>query len=233
MEGARRIDEWSRIESKIPHLGVVPRFAPQDAQVASGYLDLLPFEWEILTNVNHERDIREVAGDMGRSDFEVAKAIFGLESAGLLTLEQPPALGQAAADVVADLESGLGRAEEALEADDVGLARDAAEKARALAPHDPRVHLILGRADLAERRADTAEQHLRRALRIDPMLTAAHRLLGNSLALQGRYAEAVEGWQRWMKLGEASEPEAGELEEVKQALSAVERLDSLLGGQHE
>src|ERR687887_483574 len=28
MEGARRIDEWSRIESRIPHLGVVPALAP-------------------------------------------------------------------------------------------------------------------------------------------------------------------------------------------------------------
>src|SRR5437762_12472445 len=28
MEGARRIDEWSRIEGRIPHLGVVPTLAP-------------------------------------------------------------------------------------------------------------------------------------------------------------------------------------------------------------
>jgi len=28
MEGARRIDEWSRIEGRIPHLGVVPMLAP-------------------------------------------------------------------------------------------------------------------------------------------------------------------------------------------------------------
>ena len=28
MEGARRIDEWSRIESRIPHLGVIPTLAP-------------------------------------------------------------------------------------------------------------------------------------------------------------------------------------------------------------
>jgi len=28
MEGARRIDEWSRIENRIPHVGVVPSLAP-------------------------------------------------------------------------------------------------------------------------------------------------------------------------------------------------------------
>src|SRR5438094_5706651 len=43
MEGARRIDEWSRIESRIPHLGVVPTLAPP-AGGAEGELDLLPPE---------------------------------------------------------------------------------------------------------------------------------------------------------------------------------------------
>src|SRR5437870_10965989 len=45
MEGARRIDEWSRIEGRIPHLGVVPTLAlPQEG---GGGLDLLPPEWEM------------------------------------------------------------------------------------------------------------------------------------------------------------------------------------------
>src|SRR5213075_2163423 len=45
MEGARRIDEWSRIEGRIPHLGVVPMLAPPQ-QASEGELDLLPPEWE-------------------------------------------------------------------------------------------------------------------------------------------------------------------------------------------
>src|SRR5689334_17533518 len=49
MEGARRIDEWSRIEGRIPHLGVVPTLAPpQDSGMeGGGGLDLLPPEWEM------------------------------------------------------------------------------------------------------------------------------------------------------------------------------------------
>jgi len=35
MEGARRIDEWSRMESRIPHLGVVPTLAPLDKNTAA------------------------------------------------------------------------------------------------------------------------------------------------------------------------------------------------------
>src|SRR5712691_4351490 len=44
MEGARRIDEWSRIENKIPHLAVVPTLAPP-GEGSGGQLDLLPAEW--------------------------------------------------------------------------------------------------------------------------------------------------------------------------------------------
>src|SRR5437870_5840100 len=41
MEGARRIDEWSRIERRIPHVGVVPSLAPPP-ETGGGELDRLP-----------------------------------------------------------------------------------------------------------------------------------------------------------------------------------------------
>ena len=34
MEAARRIDEWSRIETRVPHLGVVPRLAEAAEQLS-------------------------------------------------------------------------------------------------------------------------------------------------------------------------------------------------------
>src|SRR5881296_2833670 len=78
MEGARRIDEWSRIEGRIPHLGVVPMLAPPQ-EASEGELDLLPHEWEMLAMINGVRDVRAIASELGRSDFEVAKTLFGLE----------------------------------------------------------------------------------------------------------------------------------------------------------
>ncbi len=83
MEGARRIDEWSRMESRIPHLGVVPTLAPLDKNSGAagggggGGLDLLPAEWETLAMVDGRRDVRTIARELGRSDFEVAKTLFG------------------------------------------------------------------------------------------------------------------------------------------------------------
>src|ERR1044072_7799615 len=41
MEGARRIDEWSRIENRVPHVGVVPSLAPPP-ETGGGEVDLLP-----------------------------------------------------------------------------------------------------------------------------------------------------------------------------------------------
>ena len=64
MEAARRIDEWSRIEAKVPHLGVVPRFADA-GRARHGMLDLLPFEWEVLAAVDGARDLRAIADSAG------------------------------------------------------------------------------------------------------------------------------------------------------------------------
>ena len=59
MEGARRLDEWSRIGSKVSHLGLVPRLPDQNG--AAPPLDLVPFEWEVLAAVDGERDLRALA----------------------------------------------------------------------------------------------------------------------------------------------------------------------------
>ncbi|MGH7606101.1 MAG: DUF4388 domain-containing protein, partial [Burkholderiales bacterium] len=91
MEGARRIDEWSRIENRIPHVGVIPALAPPPTATAAegGDLDLLPPEWEVLALIDGVRSVRALATELGRSDFEIAKTLFGLESAGIIVLLDP------------------------------------------------------------------------------------------------------------------------------------------------
>mgnify|MGYP002073366279 CR=1 FL=1 len=44
LEGARRIDEWSRIRARVPHLGVIPRITALP-EGEPGSLVLNPFEW--------------------------------------------------------------------------------------------------------------------------------------------------------------------------------------------
>jgi tetratricopeptide (TPR) repeat protein len=90
MEAARRHDEWSRIEAKVPHLRVIPRLPPPDAE-ANGRLDLLPFEWEVLAAVDGQRDLHALASALGRSEFDVARTIYALAAAGVIVVDNPAA----------------------------------------------------------------------------------------------------------------------------------------------
>jgi tetratricopeptide (TPR) repeat protein len=87
MESARRLDEWSRIESKVPHLRVVPKLPPPDA-TAGGKLDLVPLEWEVLAAVDGERDLHALADTLGRSEFDVARTVYALAAAGVVVLDE-------------------------------------------------------------------------------------------------------------------------------------------------
>src|SRR5262249_6708075 len=70
MEGARRIDEWSRIADVVPNIAVIPELAPIEEDRAGGaggaMLDLLPHEWYVLTMIDGERDLRGIAASLGR-----------------------------------------------------------------------------------------------------------------------------------------------------------------------
>lgn len=226
MEAARRIDEWSQIEARIPHLGVVPRFAP--ASHGAGTLDLRPDEWALLAEVDGTRSLREIAVALGRSGFDVAKAVYGLAVTGILAVEDPAAGGPAAASEPR-LTMLVAQAEEALAVGDVSAALAAAEAAAAASPEHPVGHLLRGRALLAAGRFEPATEAFRDALRLDPLSAAAYRLLGFSLVAQGRFRDAVDAWDRWMELGDATEEQALAAS-VAEARRAALTLDEAIRG---
>jgi hypothetical protein len=221
MEGARRIDEWSRIENRIPHIGVVPSLAP--APDAGGELDLLPPEWEVLALIDGARSVRDLASELGRSDFEVAKTLFGLESAGVIVIMDPGSArrGRGGAGASADLTELVAKAEQALQAKDLDAARAAAEQAGTLQPHDATIHVLLGRVHLAQGNASSAAEQLRRAVRLDPLLPAAHRVLGFALIAMGRFAEALASWDQWDRIASRSADEEAQRPNVERARQAA------------
>ncbi len=228
MEGARRIDEWSRIERKIPNVGVVPALAVAE-EGDTGQLDLLPDEWEVLATIDGEQDVRGISSLIGRSDFDVAKTLFGLESARLITIaERRSAAAAPVPDEGSGLEAVVRRAGEALDSGDFEAAQRAAEEARSGYPHEPAALLIAGEVSLRAGSVQDAEEQLRRTLRLDPLLTPAHRLLGDALALQGRHAEAIEWWERWLKFSEQGEGDPDEMERVREAVVAARVLEAFL-----
>jgi uncharacterized protein DUF4388 len=112
MESARRLDEWSRIEAKVPHLRVVPRLPPPDTP-ANGKLDLVPFEWEVLAAVDGQRDLHALADLLGKSEFDVARTIYTLAAAGVVVLDAGAAAdnGHEQGTPLAPVREALGKGE--------------------------------------------------------------------------------------------------------------------------
>jgi len=231
MEGARRIDEWSRIESRIAHLGVVASLAPAPPG-GGGELDLLPPEWEVLALIDGHRDVRAVAAALGRSDFDVAKTLFGLESAGVIVLHDPGTAKRGQPSLAGEVVELIAKAEQAMQLKDLGAALAAAEQAANIQPHDPTVHLLLGRLHLAQGRAPAAAEELRRALRVDPLLAPAHRHLGYALVALGRFGEALDSWDHWERLAGRSEEELAHLAEVQRARDAARVFQGMGASSH-
>jgi hypothetical protein len=132
MEAARRFDEWSRIGSKVSHLGLVPRLPGPD-QPAGEPLDLVPFEWEVLAAVDGERDLHALADVLGRSEFEVARTVYGLTNAGVVVLDDPARPG-GEPEPARDLAAFLVPAREAMAQGEFDIAAGALEE---LLRHDP------------------------------------------------------------------------------------------------
>jgi len=83
MEGSRRLEEWGRIRRKIPSTDVVFKMATAPGE-GTFEISLKPLEWNLLLLVDGTRSIAELAVATDRTDFEVARVIYGLFSAGLL-----------------------------------------------------------------------------------------------------------------------------------------------------
>lgn len=224
MEGARRIDEWSRIERQITHLGVVPGLVPDDDR-PEGALDLLPGEWEVLARIDGTRDLRAIAGELGRSEFDVAKVVFGLYSSGVVRLHDPRAASPDAAPGLEDLLATVARL---LAEGEIEAARLEAEALVAAHPNESRAHLTAARVQAAARRHREAEAAARRALGLEPLLGPAHRLLGDALVAQGRFSEGLSWWERWLTLARHDPAHEAERATVRAATEAARTLDRLL-----
>ena len=222
MEGARRIDEWSRIADKVPHLGVVPVLAPTGDQ--SALIDLLPNEWEVLTMIDGQRDLRRIAAELSVTEFDVARIVYGLVTTGVVELrniERGATAAAAAADGTAEQ---LSRAEAALSS---GTPEEALSCARRVISGDPRnvaARLIASHAlTILNRHADAVDE-LKRAAQADPLDLSVHLALGFAAARSGDFATAVASWTHFL----TARPDAPEANRVRSALDAASRLHYVL-----
>jgi Tfp pilus assembly protein PilF len=223
MEGARRIDEWSRIADKVPSLSVIPTLAPVEDDRAS-VLDLLPHEWEVLMAIDGSRDLRGIAGTLGRSEFEIAKIAYGLVSTGVVELRAADRNSHPNLAAIRGTETAIehawacvaaGKPEEALSAARVALGVDATSS---------EAHRVAARAlGLLKRHADAVEV-LRRAVQADPLTPAVHLDLGFAAVRVGDFGNARASWEHFLRLAPAS----AEVGRVNAALETLTRLVHLI-----
>ncbi|HAL29884.1 MAG TPA: hypothetical protein DCP20_04095 [Coriobacteriia bacterium] len=83
MEGSRRLEEWNRIKKKVPSADMVFKMATAPGE-GTFEISLKPVEWNLLLLIDGTRSVRELAEEVRSTDFEVARVIYGLFSAGLL-----------------------------------------------------------------------------------------------------------------------------------------------------
>lgn len=83
MEGSRRLEEWNRIKKKIPSTDIVFKMATAPGE-GTFEISLKPIEWNLLLLVDGSRSVAELAVAINTTDFEVARVVYGLFSAGLL-----------------------------------------------------------------------------------------------------------------------------------------------------
>jgi Flp pilus assembly protein TadD len=222
LEGARRIDEWSRIQTRITHLGVIPALAPPLSD-EPGSLSLTPFEWRVLAAADGVRDAQAIAVALGEPEFDVARALFGLASASVIALRDP-ALESARAAPRSDADALLRQGEDQLRGGNTEAARAAAQAALDAFPQDPRAHLLAGAILLAERRFSDAERALREATRLDPGGAPPLRLLAWALLGAGRLEEAVHGFDAWLALPGKDAAEQAHAAQVAEVLPAARHL---------
>jgi tetratricopeptide (TPR) repeat protein len=218
MEGARRLDEWSRLESKVPSPEAIPALAPaSDRDVTP--LELSSEEWEVLAEVDGERDIRQIAADLGRSAFDVGKILFGLVAAGIVQVQE-----RHLRMPEEQLRRSIIEVRDLLAAGQVERARKLAADLESAHPDRPDLAVLNGRVLAAQGRLRAASEAFARAVALDPLSAEAHYELGFSAARTGDFERAVKAWETFVRLS----PNGDQRELASSALGAARTLSQAL-----
>ncbi len=90
MEAARRLDEWRVLSKKIPSVELVPEFVILENR--EGQINLNTMEWLLLSKIDGERSVRQIAAAAGMGVFDAAKLLYGLVATNLIRLKEKGAV---------------------------------------------------------------------------------------------------------------------------------------------
>ncbi len=218
MEGARRVDEWSRLEARVPSPDVIPVLAT-GGDVEAAPIDLNAEEWEVLAEIDGERDLRQVAASLARSTFDVAHTVFELVSRGVVQVHE-----KHARIPELRLREAMGEVEAMLRAGDADGAQKLAANLEAAHPERAELSVLCGRTLEAQGRGRAAVEAFQRAVELDPLSADAHFRLGRAALGIGDFERAAESWSAYLTLSQ----QGARREMVNDALSAVRLLRDIL-----
>lgn len=199
MEAVRRLDEWAEVTGSLPDPDPLPILAA-GANGSGGSLSLEPVEWEVLAKVDGEATLQRIARGLGRTELEVARALYGLVEAGIVEIS-PRSGGPSGA---ADWEAEVRGVEEALRA---GWLEEADRRVAALLVQRPAaapVFVLHGRI-LSERGDhEAAIRAFHRAVELDPLLSSAYFHLARASLRGGELARGRRALNTYRRLSDTS-----------------------------
>jgi len=187
LEGARRVDEWSLIEKKIPSFDLI--FQVDPSHIGESAPTLTGEQRQLVSLLDGTRDVEQLVEESGLVEFEVGKALFGLITAGFARRVGTSA---AVAPTVND-----GRIEEhrnlGVAFYKAGMLDEALREFRRVAdlrPTDASAPFFLGLIALRQARWEEAADGFRQAIEKGGAKAAALHNLGLALERLGRMEEA-------------------------------------------
>lgn len=190
LEGARRVDEWSLIERKIPSFDLVPAVV-KDPSDAGEDFELTEHQKKVLPLIDAERTVEEIVTESGLVEFDVGKAIFGLMQAGFVDKggrKSPESAANGTGAVKQHLDLGVAFYRS-------GMLDDAVREFEAALQADPHNARALHRLGLIALRRGELEDALSYFDLLPGAIRESYGVLRNrALALEflGRFDEALE-----------------------------------------
>jgi tetratricopeptide (TPR) repeat protein len=187
LEGARRVDEWSLVEKKIPSFDLI--FSVDRQHIGESAPELSSEQQRLLPLVDGTRDVHQLIEESGMVEFDVGKALFGLITAGFAhrvgtSTATKPKVNDSRVDEHRNLGIAFYKA---------GMLEEALREFRRvtdLRPSDSSAPLFLGLIAIRQARWEDAAESLRLAAGAGVPKPAVLHNLGFALEQLGRLDEA-------------------------------------------
>lgn len=202
LEGARRVDEWSLIEKKIPSFDLV--FDVDRVRIDASGVTVTKEQEIILSLLDGRRDVATVIDDSGLGEFDVGKVIYGFLSAGFaLRVGKTKAPEPAVSDMRVDEHRNLGVAFYK-----TGMLDEAMREFRRVAElreHDAAARFYIGLCLMRLTRWDEAVDAFRECVAQPGARAAALHNLAYALEQRGQFDEARAALDEALRRGGAKD----------------------------